>query len=81
MYRVLLDNSLYPIHGVFDPSGNAIGWMVSYWNENGNYHSIGTWAGYVKKDQNYWAVSCTRMILGQINTSIGYNDTYTLESN
>ena len=38
--------SLFPVRGEYDPEGMSIAWVVSYWNEEVNDHSIGAWAGY-----------------------------------
>ena len=29
--------------------GITVGWTVSYWNSYENYHSLGSWTGYVKR--------------------------------
>ena len=38
--------STFPFRGEFDPAGITIGWVVSYWNDNVNYYSLGAWTGY-----------------------------------
>ena len=37
--------SKFPFLGEFNPTGNAIGWVVSYRNEDTNDNAVGVWTG------------------------------------
>ncbi len=82
-YTILEEhNSVFPIRGEFDPQGVSIGWVVSYWNEYVNYHSLGAWAGYVdliKADRP--SIVTTRLITHNGNpadTTVGF-DTFMIQ--
>ena len=85
IYRITSEpiTSQFPVRGQFDPMGITIGWVVSYWNDNVNYHSLGAWTGYVKiqPDGQRVSMSMTRLIAhGQNrNTTSGYG-TFILQS-
>ena len=77
-YRITNEasTSTFPFRGEFDPVGVTIGWVVSYWNEYVNYHSLGAWTGYVKvqPDGQRASMSMTRLIAHEenCNTTSGY---------
>ena len=76
----------FPFRGEFDPNGITVGWVVSYWNDNINYHSVGAWAGYLKYspdlESGKYVLSMSRIIAHQSdeNTTSGYG-TFVWESN
>ena len=74
----------FPFRGEFDPVGITIGWVVSYWNEYHNYHSLGAWTGYARIDpeSRKATLSVSSHIAHQenYNTTTGYG-TYVLLSN
>ena len=65
----------FPFRGEFDPEGITIGWVVSYWNKDINYHSLGVWTGYagVAPERRPY-LSMSRLIAHQdnSNTTSGY---------
>lgn len=69
----------FPIRGEFDPEGSTIGWVVSYWNTEKNYHAVGVWAGYVEMEGERAAIATTRLIAhgDSKNTTTGF-DRFTL---
>ena len=85
-YRVTDEDSYstFPFHGEFDPAGITIGWVVSYWNDCVNNHSLGAWTGYliVQPDGQRASMSMTRLIAheGNRNTTSGYG-TFILQTN
>ena len=68
--------STFPFRGEFDPAGITIGWVVSYWNDNVNYHSLGAWTGYarVAPESQRQYLSMSQLIAHQdnSNTTSGY---------
>lgn len=88
-YTILREsNANFPIRGEFDPDGVSIGWVVSYWNRDGNDHALGVWAGYVESE-NVWpepmddtsTIVTTRLITHNGNsadTTVGF-DRFRLE--
>ena len=76
--------STFPFRGEFDPAGVTIGWVVSYWNDNVNYHSLGAWTGYAKvapeSQRPYLSMSRSIAHQDSYNTTSGYG-TFSLWSN
>ena len=74
----------FPFRGEFDPEGITIGWVVSYWNEYINYHSLGVWTGYarVAPESQRPSLSMSGLIAHQdnSNTTSGYS-TFVLLTN
>ena len=85
-YRITNEppTSHFPVRGEFDPTGITVGWVVSYWNEYVNYHSLGVWTGYLKiqPDGQRACMSMTRLIAHEEdrNTTSGYG-TFILQTN
>lgn len=75
----------FPFRGEFDPRGITVGWVVSYWNEYKNYHSLGAWTGYARKDPHTYksVLSMSRMIAHEENhnTTSGYGTFVLLSDN
>ena len=68
--------SIFLFRGEFDPAGITIGWVVSYWNDIVNYHSLGAWTGYAKvaPESQRKYLSMSQLIAHQenSNTTSGY---------
>ena len=71
----------FPFCGEFDPIGITVGWVVSYWNDHVNYHSIGVWTGYARVTPESleslrarWQLLVSRLIAHQdsSNTTSGH---------
>ena len=72
----------FPFRGEFDPVSITIGWVVSYWSDHVNYHSVGVWTGYARvisesleSPKARWQFLVSRLIAHQdsSNTTSGHD--------